>query len=78
MSDEDPHNSNGRREKKSKLFRPHEITDGEYKIFNDQNMQVLGVGGISYHFCHQHELLLVIMISTIEFGHQYIHIVTTA
>ena len=29
MSDEDPHNSNHRREKKSKLFRPHEITDGK-------------------------------------------------
>ena len=30
MSDEDPHNSNNRREKKSKLFRPHEITDGKF------------------------------------------------
>ena len=29
MSDEDPHNSNNRRDKKSKLFRPHEITDGK-------------------------------------------------
>ena len=38
MSDEDPHNSNNRRDKKSKLFRPHEITDGKCSTKRDPQL----------------------------------------